>query len=66
MIEKWKTRYTFTLLCFLGFATNYCMRVSLSVVIVAMVKIGSCYTIPIRLFTIYLLINIYLIILLLR
>ena len=41
ILVKWKTRHTFTLLCFFGFATNYCMRVSLSVVIVAMVTTGK-------------------------
>ena len=37
-LAYWGTRHTFTFLSFLGLAVNYCMRVNMSVAIVAMVK----------------------------
>ena len=42
----WGARHTFTLMSFLGIAVNYCMRVNMSVAIVAMAKPGKlihCY-----------------------
>ena len=47
ILACWGARHTFTLMSFLGIAVNYCMRVNMSVAIVAMVKPGKliyCYS----------------------
>ena len=38
IVGCWGTRHTLTFMSFLGIAVNYCMRVNMSVAIVAMVK----------------------------
>ena len=45
IVGCWGTRHTLTFMSFLGIAVNYCMRVNMSVAIVAMVKPGKFKTI---------------------